>query len=192
MALTIIGSLSIAEATRHDIHAMLIGAVGCNTAWGLVDAIMYLLTLVVERRRGLALLLSIRKDPDAARARRPIAERLPPLVSRSVREPELEHVRQALVSMEDLPGAGLTGKDFLAALAVFALVFLSTVPVALPFLLAVDATLAVRMSNGVALAILFAVGFRRGRYMGYRPILVGLASVAVGVALVALTIALGG
>ena len=34
MVLTFTGSLSIAEAGREDIRAMLIGAPGCNIAWG--------------------------------------------------------------------------------------------------------------------------------------------------------------
>jgi len=33
MVLTFTGSLSIAEAGRDDIRAMLIGALGCNVAW---------------------------------------------------------------------------------------------------------------------------------------------------------------
>ena len=43
MVLTFTGSLSIAEAGRDDIRAMLIGALGCNIAWGMIDAIFYLM-----------------------------------------------------------------------------------------------------------------------------------------------------
>ena len=34
MVLTFTGSLSVAEAGRDDVRAMLIGALGCNLAWG--------------------------------------------------------------------------------------------------------------------------------------------------------------
>ena len=34
MVLTFTGSLSMAEAGRDDIRTMLIGALGCNLAWG--------------------------------------------------------------------------------------------------------------------------------------------------------------
>jgi hypothetical protein len=38
MLLTFTGSLSVAEAGREDIRTMLIGALGCNLAWGIIDA----------------------------------------------------------------------------------------------------------------------------------------------------------
>jgi len=34
MVLTFTGSLSVAESGRDDVRAMLIGALGCNLAWG--------------------------------------------------------------------------------------------------------------------------------------------------------------
>ena len=53
MAVTIVGSLSIATAGHTEVRAVLIGALGCNIAWGLVDAVMYVLRGVAERaRRG--------------------------------------------------------------------------------------------------------------------------------------------
>ena len=93
---------------------------------------------------------------------------------------------------KELPDAGLTGRDFLGALGVFLLVFLSTFPVVVPFLLPLEPRLALRVSNGVAMVMLFLVGLRVGKYMAHRPLLVACGSVAVGAALVAITIALGG
>ena len=52
MVLTITGSISVAEAGHAEIHTMLVGAVGCNLAWGIVDAVMYLLGSLLERGRG--------------------------------------------------------------------------------------------------------------------------------------------
>jgi hypothetical protein len=40
MALTWTGSLSVAEAGREDVRTRLIGTLGCNLAWGIIDAIM--------------------------------------------------------------------------------------------------------------------------------------------------------
>ncbi len=42
MALTFIGAISVAESGRAQIREMFIAALGCNLAWGLVDAVMYL------------------------------------------------------------------------------------------------------------------------------------------------------
>jgi VIT1/CCC1 family predicted Fe2+/Mn2+ transporter len=52
--------------------------------------------------------------------------------------------------------------------------------------------LAMRISNGIALLLLFAGGFSLARYAGLRPFITALAYTAIGVMLVALTIALGG
>src|SRR5262245_28378312 len=43
MVLTFTGSLSVAEAGHEDIRTMLIGALGCNLAWGVIDGILYLM-----------------------------------------------------------------------------------------------------------------------------------------------------
>ena len=86
----------------------------------------------------------------------------------------------------------VTGRDLLAAGGVFMLVFCSTLPVVVPFLLPLEPRVALRVSNGVAIAMLFGVGLGVGKYVGYRPLLVGCCSVAVGTVLVAVTIALGG
>jgi hypothetical protein len=51
MAVTIVGSLSIATAGRTEVRTVLIGALGCNIAWGLVDAVMYVLRGMAERAR---------------------------------------------------------------------------------------------------------------------------------------------
>ena len=192
MALSFTGTLSVAESGREEIRTMLLGALGCNTAWGVVDGVMYVLNVLVQRRRGLALLRAIRGEPDPGRAHRLIAEALPPLVAESIRTPSLEQVRQDLAGMQAVPAAGVTGRDLLGALAVFLLVFLSTLPVAIPFLFPLEARRALRISNGVAIVMLFVVGHRYGRFAGARPLPMALAMVAIGCVLVALTIALGG
>ena len=55
-----------------------------------------------------------------------------------------------------------------------------------------NARLAIRISNGIAIAMLFLVGYFLGRHAGDRPWQMGLAMVLVGSALVGMTIALGG
>jgi hypothetical protein len=43
MALSFTCSLSAAGAGREDVRTMLIAAIGCNIAWGLIDAIIFLM-----------------------------------------------------------------------------------------------------------------------------------------------------
>ena len=43
MVLTITCSFSVATAGSLEVHQMHVGALGCNVAWGVIDAIMYLM-----------------------------------------------------------------------------------------------------------------------------------------------------
>ena len=86
----------------------------------------------------------------------------------------------------------LAKHDWLAAFGVFLLVFLSTFPVAIPFLFIHEARLALRVSNAVAIVMLFMAGYAFGRYSGFRPGRVGLAMVVLGMAMVGITIVFGG
>ena len=44
MVLTFTGSLSVAEADRAEVRTMLIGALGCNLAWGIIDGVLYVMS----------------------------------------------------------------------------------------------------------------------------------------------------
>jgi hypothetical protein len=193
MVLSFTGSLSAATASREDVRTMLVGALGCNLAWGIVDGVMYLLALLAERGRSLALVRQLRAAPDVAAARPLVVEALPEGLESLVRPGELDVlIERARALPEPARAARLGRRDFLGALGILLLVFLSTLPVALPFLLVSDAWRAMRWSNAVALAMLFAMGYLQGKYAGMRPMVSGLAMAALGVLLVGMTIALGG
>src|SRR3954465_8976147 len=81
MVLTFTGSLSVAEAGREDIRTMLIGALGCNIAWGVIDGILYLMGSLAEKGRNLITLRALRKATDPQRAQRLVAGALPPMVA---------------------------------------------------------------------------------------------------------------
>ena len=82
--------------------------------------------------------------------------------------------------------------DWLGAVAVFLFVFASTFPVILPFLFIDDALVALRLSNFIAIAMMFALGYAFGQLSGHRPLVTAGSMVLVGSVVVALTIALGG
>src|SRR3954470_22823672 len=86
MVLTFTGSLSVAEAGREDVRTMLIGAVGCNLAWGIIDALLYLMQNLAARGQSLLTYRAVRDSGDAQQARGMIAGALPPLIA-SVLEP---------------------------------------------------------------------------------------------------------
>lgn len=192
MALTFTGSISVATADRNEVRTMLIGALGCNIAWGLVDAVMYLMAVLTERGRSLSIFKEVRSTPDPTRAHELITEALPPVVASTMQPAELETIRSRLTSLPEPASAKLTLGDLGTAVRIFFLVFLSTLPVALPFAFIGDAHRALRTSNGIALLMLFLGGFYLGRHAKGRPWLSGFITLAVGVLLVWATIALGG
>ena len=193
MVLTFTGSLSVAEAGREDVRTMLIGALGCNLAWGIIDAVFYLMGSLAEKGRDLAIFRAVRTAADPREAQRLIADALPPVIASVVRPPELDAMHQRLQQLPEPPGpARLNGSDWRGAAGVFLLVFLSTFPVAVPFIVMQDATAAMRVSNAVAVAMLFVAGAAYGRVVGRSPWVLGAVMVALGAVLVALTIALGG
>lgn len=193
MVLSFTGSISVADDGREEVRSVLIGAIGCNLAWGLIDAVMYLIELMIERGRNRSIRLAVRASRDPAHARSLIAEALPEPLDKLFGEDGLELARAKLAALPVPVGRpGLSGLDWLRALGVFLLVFLSTFPVVLPFLFVQPLPLAMRVSNGIAIAMLFFVGHSLGRHAGIGAVRTGLAMVAIGALLVALTIALGG
>lgn len=192
MALTFTGSLSVASADRAEVREMLIGALGCNIAWGLVDAVMYLMALLSERGRGLAIFRELQRTADPARARRLILDALPRVIAESLEPEEVDVLRGRLAGVTEPASAGLRLADLRAAAGVFLLVFLSTLPVAVPFAIIHDAHRALRVSNGIALAMLFVGGYVIAKNSGRKPWLSGLVVLAIGAVLVWATIQLGG
>jgi hypothetical protein len=193
MVLTFTGSLSVAEADRAEVRTMLIGALGCNLAWGIIDGILYLMSCLGEQGRGIRTLWAVRKAAAPEDAHRAIAGALPPSVAGVLGPDDYESLRRKLVQLPEPPSSPRIAKDeWLGALAVFLWVFGATFPVAVPFIFVEDIAVALRVSNAVAIVLLFVTGYSFGRCAGYHAWWTGLAMVLLGVALVGITIALGG
>ncbi len=193
MVLTFTCSFSVAEEGRAEVRAMLLGALGCNLAWGIIDAIMYLMGCLAERARSLATLRAVRTAADPQKGQRLIAEALPSLVASVIPPPQLEGIRQQLQQLPEPPThPRLSGRDWVGAAGVFLLVVLSTLPVVLPFCFMQNVLRANRLSNAIAIGMLFLTGYAFGHCTGYHPRGMGITMVALGAVLVGLTIALGG
>src|SRR5262245_39848022 len=96
MALTFTGSLSVSGAAREEVRAMMFAALGCNLAWGLVDAVMYLVRTAVDGARTAQLLARLRATEDAAAAHALIRDALPERMGAAVDVRVLEPLRQAV------------------------------------------------------------------------------------------------
>lgn len=193
MAMTFVGALSVATAGRAEIRTMMITALGCNLAWGLADAVMYLVRTVTERTRNRMLLAGLRSGADPAVGQALVANALPQRLADAVGAEGLEALRRRLASIPALPHSPRLGlDDFKGALGVFLLVVAATFPVVVPFLLFDRVPLAMRVSNLVALAMLFLAGWVLARYAGGSPWRGGAAMALTGAVLMAAIMALGG
>jgi len=192
MAMTFTGSVSVASAGEQVIRPLLYAAVGCNLAWGVVDAVMYVITSVADRGWAHRMERAIgTKDADAGR--RIVAENLPGGLADVLPPSVLEGIRAAIADgVRNAPRPRVARGDLAGALGVFSLVVLGTLPLALPFAFLSDVALALRVSQGIGLIMLFLNGSALGHYAGFGAWRSGFAMLAIGVALVSLVIAMGG
>ncbi len=193
MALTFIGAVSVAGRGQDEVRTLFVTAIGCNLAWGLVDAVMYLVRTATGRGRQLSLAHAVRAAPDEERGRAIIRRELMAAFPRATTEAQVEAIRARVAAMTDLPARPeLDGRDALAAIGIFFIVVAATFPVVLPFAFFADVETAKWTSRGLALAMLFLGGLGLGRYAGYGSWKVGLLMMGLGTALTVAIVALGG
>ncbi len=193
MVLSFTGAISAGTDSREDVRELLWAALGCNIAWGLVDAIMYWMSLIVERGHAIQVIRRINSSQDKESNRKLIQNELSPAMSKLIREEEVDHVVSQIKKIpEPTNRLLLTFDDFRSGLLIFSLVFLCTLPVALPFAFISEMTIAMRVSNGIALLMLFLGGYILAGFAGFKKFLSAVVYVGIGLLLVALTIALGG
>lgn len=194
MVLTFTGAISASSDGREEIRALLWAALGCNVAWGLVDAIMYLMNVIFDRGYSRRVLIKIKNAASGSDSLRIIREEFQPIVTELLDDEQMSLLEKKIRELPEAPPVHmlLTGRDLNAAFRIFLLVFLCTLPVSLPFGIFEDPALALRVSNGVALVMLFAGGYNLAIHAGFRPFITGLVYMLIGVVLVAVTMALGG
>jgi len=193
MALTFVGAVSVTNPGAGQVREMFIAAFGCNIAWGMVDAVMYLVRTVTDRGRMLTLIRAVQSAADPQAGQQIIEEALSRVARGLLSRAEIEAARGRIMAMSALPDRPrLQRRDALAALAIFLIVVGSTIPVVLPFVLIQDLAIAKHVSRAIALAMLFMGGLALGRYAGYGSWRVGFMMVGLGTVLVVAINALGG
>ncbi len=177
------------------VRSLLYSALGCNIAWGIIDGVMYIMNCITVRSEESRLIRAIRRAPDAGAAlgivRRELEPRLRSLASADARETLYPSILERLSHAEPTK-TRITRDDVYGAIACFWLVFVSCLPAAIPFLIFSTPGTALRVSNWLLIAMLFAVGQKWAQYNETNRLLAGLAMVAIGLALVGVAVLLGG
>ena len=198
MTLTFTGTMSVTLSAGGTadagatVNGILLAAIGCNLAWGIVDGTVYVLATVTGRVRAAARIAVIRAaGPDAAVPM--VRAVFPEQAGAHLTDPEARLIAGWLRRNPPImPIPGLCRDDLHAALAVFGLVTGATLPPILPFLLTQDVFLAMRLSNAVAVAMLVVIGWQLDLQMQNGSRTLRKVVPVVGIAMVAITIVLGG
>jgi hypothetical protein len=193
MALTFVGAVSVAGRGQDEVRMLFVTAFGCNIAWGLVDAVMYLVRTATERGRQVRLAHAVRNAADEKNGRDLVRRELVALFPRATTDEQAEMIRARIVALDAVPAKPeLDSRDALAAVAIFLIVVAATFPVVLPFAIFTDVETAKWASRGLSLGMLFAGGLALGNYAGYGSWKAGLMMVGLGTALTVAIVALGG
>jgi VIT1/CCC1 family predicted Fe2+/Mn2+ transporter len=192
MVLTFTLTINKADAGRETVREMLIAALGCNLAWGLIDGALYVLGSLSRSRKNALSVNAVRTAPSPDSAYQVIADAVPPFIAQVLTPGDLESLRARLADLPKAPARSLTMNDWLGGLGVFLLVFLSTWPVVIPFIFMSNVARALRVSNAIAIVLLFLIGYRFGHVSGSNPWRSGFAMVGVGLVLVVAALVLGG
>jgi hypothetical protein len=195
LTFTLGAGIIIEDEGREGARQLLIAFIGCNIAWGLIDGALYLVGEVFGRGRLRRIGRLIRQSPTRTRAEALVAEELDDVLGHVTSEAERADLYRRIVDNVHArpPTANrVTKDDVLGSVVSGLLVIVVSIPAAIPFLVMDDARLALRISNGILLALLFIVGWYWARYTLGRPWLAGISFLLGGLALVVAAIALGG
>ena len=194
LTVTLTAGLTVAEG-REGVRQLLLAAIGCNLAWGIIDAVMYIMNCVTVRSGKVRLVRAVQSASDEQSALALIQEEIEPelqelldsqeadALSRSV----LKHLAHAKIATKTL-----SKDDVYGALACFWLVFISCLPAAVPFFIFSQPRFALRVSNFLLLVMLFLVGQKWAQYAGTNRFAAGSAMMTIGLILVGVAILLGG
>jgi hypothetical protein len=196
LTITLAAGLTVTD-DQAGARELLAAAIGCNIAWGIIDAVMYLMNCVTVRTGKIRLIEAVRRAPNTTAALELIGSEIEPELQELVHpdqakafaESVLKHLSAAHINKSR---PLITGDDIFGAIACFWLVFVSCLPASLPFLIFSRPHFALRVSNFLLIALLFLVGQKWAQYAGVNRFLAGSALVAIGLLLVGIAILLGG
>jgi len=197
MVLTItLGARLISAKEGLDSHGIVVAALGCNIAWGVIDAVLMVLGRRFHRSRRARFFGTLRRASSEAEALAAVREEFEledePLAIGAEDSARLHRAILALGARAAPAHAGPRLQDLYAALVICVLVPATAVPAVIPFLLLHNPNLALRISNLVLVLLLFLVGYWWAHYTDSSPWRVGLTVMLLGMALVGVAVALGG
>ena len=192
MAISVTAAFEITVGKSVDVRELMIAALGCNLAWGAIDGVMYLAAQQFDRYRNHRTALQLRDTASEEEFRAIVRDASPPVLAEALTPDTFARVRQAANVYSAERPQFWSARELAVAAGICAIVFLSTLPLVVPFMLMDDAWRAMRASHAVAIVMLFGLGWYLGRWSGARPAAAGTIFAAIGVVLAVSCVALGG
>ncbi|MBW9117134.1 VIT1/CCC1 transporter family protein [Rhizobium cauense] len=197
MALTFtVGSRLLFSREGLDVPELVIATIGCNVAWGIIDAVLFVLGTVFYKSRRVRVFRQIKAAGSEQEAISALRKEFPldsePYVAASDDEEALYRAMLDLARRGSPAKLRLSMDDLVAAIVVFLLVSATSLPAVIPFFLIGNADLALRTSNFLLIALLFLTGCGWARFSDAKPLLAGMTMTCLGLLLVGIAIALGG
>jgi len=136
MALTFtLGAGLTVDEGRAGVRELLIAAIGCNLAWGIIDAVMYIMNCLTVRTGKMRLVEAIQRAPNTEAGVRLIQDEIEPELQELLGPEQSESLSRSIlphVARAPVAGKRLTKEDLHGAFACFWLVFVSPLPAAVP------------------------------------------------------------
>ena len=197
MALTFtLGARLFTVTGQLEARDLVVAIVGCNVAWGVIDATLFVLNSLFYRSRHARFFRALKAIRTEAEALAAVEEEFgledEPLATHPDDRTRLYRSMLALSAHATPARKGLRRQDFVAAVIVFVLVSATAVPGVIPLLLLDDSNFALHVSNWILILLLFVVGYWWGRYTDAPSWRVGLTAMLLGVFMVLVAVALGG
>jgi hypothetical protein len=191
MAISVTAAFEITVGKDIDTRELMIAALGCNLAWGLIDGVMYLLQQQFERFRNHRTVLRLRAAKSEDEFRSVVRDASPPILAEALTPDAFARIRQLAGSFPERPSFW-PARELAVAGLICLIVFGSTFPLVVPFMFMQDPWLAMRASHAVAVVMLFWLGWGLGRWSGASPLGSGVIFATVGTVLAVACVALGG
>ncbi len=180
------------EIRRLDLA---LGLLGCNVAWGLIDAVFYLLGSQFNRNRRVRFtrrLQGAASDEEAiGLVREEFGLEGEPQASQEDRE-ALHRSLLAFFRDATAERAPFSRDELMAAIIIFVLVTCTALPGLLPLMAVPSTNLALRIANALQVILLLGIGYRWAHFTGISGWRGAMIVGTLGVALVLVAVALGG
>jgi VIT1/CCC1 family predicted Fe2+/Mn2+ transporter len=175
-------------------------ALGAGIAWGIIDALLYLVVIVYERNRYIHVADDLQKSQDEKSSLGIIQEDLEDSIIGTLDVEDQERIYRDVLGAQRRVGyadkargvSSLGREDYLGAFQVFLAMLVATLVVVVPLYVVEPPHVAVIVSNLVALLSLFVVGYLWARHTRINKVKFGVLLAIMGAGIVVITFFLGG